>query len=28
VIGFRLSYSPQGSGIAAASVIEDWYRPL
>lgn len=28
VIGFRMSYSPQGSGIAAASVIEDWYRPL
>ena len=28
VIGFRLSYSPQGSGIAASSVIEDWYRPL
>ena len=28
VIGFRMSYSPQGSGIAAASIIEDWYRPL
>jgi hypothetical protein len=28
VIGFRVVYSPQGSNVAAGSVIEDWYRPL
>lgn len=28
VIGFRITYSPQGSNVAAGSAIADWYRPL
>jgi hypothetical protein len=28
VIGFRVVYAPEGSGVAASSVVEDWYRPL
>lgn len=28
VIGFRVVYSPEGSGVARGSVVEDWYRPL
>lgn len=28
VIGFRLRYSGEGSGVENGTVIEDWYRPL
>lgn len=28
VIGFRVVYAPEGSNVAASSVVEDWYRPL
>jgi hypothetical protein len=28
VIGFRLQYFGQGSGIQNKSIVEDWYRPL
>jgi hypothetical protein len=28
VIGFRLVYSSQGSGVQSYTVVEDWYRPL
>jgi len=28
VIGFRIRYTAQGSGVENESVVEDWYRPL